>query len=51
MLECLGLSVVRGKGGRGFYERWVFMRVSKIAFRYTVWFSFKWLFAANSVWM
>ena len=27
----------------------VFMTVSKIAFGYTVWFSFKWLFAANCV--
>ena len=49
MLECSGLDAVRGKGGRGFYGRWVFMRVSKIAFGYKVWFSFKWLFAANSV--
>ena len=28
MLECSGVSAVRGKGGRGFYGRWVFMRVS-----------------------
>jgi len=27
------------------------MRVSKIVFGNNVWFSFKWLFAANSVWM
>ena len=30
MLECLRLSAVRGKGVRGIYGRWVFMRVSKI---------------------
>ena len=48
MLECLGLSAVRGKEGAGFYERWVFMRVSKIVFGNTVWFSFKWLFATSS---
>jgi len=51
MLESSGLSAVRGWGGRGFYGWWVFMRVSKIAFGNMVWFSFKWLFAANSVWM
>ena len=53
MLECSGLSAVFTRLGRegGFYSWWVFMRVSKIAFRYTVWFSFKWLFVANSVWI
>jgi len=51
MLECSGLSVVRGKEGGGFYEQWVFMWVSKTVFGNTVWFSFKWLFAAKPVWM
>ena len=45
---CLLLG---GQGGMGFYGRWVFVRVSEIAFGNTVWFSFKWLFAATSVWM
>jgi hypothetical protein len=44
---CLLLGARKG----GFYGRWVFMRVSTIAFGYTVWFSFKRLFAVNSVWM
>ena len=47
VLECLGLSAVRWQGGRGFYGQWVL----KIVFGCTVWFSFKWLFAANSVWI
>ena len=44
------VCLLLGGGGReeGFYGRWVFLRVSKIAFGNTVWFSFKWLSAANS---
>ena len=53
MLASSGLSAVKGKGGRknGFYGQWVFLRESKIAFGNTVWFSFRWFSAANSVWM
>jgi len=52
MLESSDLSAVR-RGGRkgGFYGWWVFLRVPKIAFGNTVWFSFKWLSAANTAWM
>jgi len=51
MLESSGLSAVRGGREEGFYGRWVFMRVSKIAFGNTGWFSFKSSLAANSAWM
>jgi len=44
----MGVSVVRGWGG---LWRLVLARVSKIAFRSMVRLLFKWLFAANSVWM
>jgi len=53
--ECSGgvqvCLLLGGKEGGGFYEQWVFMRLSKIVFGNTVWFLFKWLFAAKSVWM
>ena len=44
---CLLLGGKEAEGG--FCERWV--RVPKIAFGSTVWVSFKWMFAADSVWM
>jgi len=45
------LQFLGAKEDGGFYGQWVFRRVSKIAFGYMVWFSFKWLFVANSVWI
>ena len=48
-LVCLQFLGVRE--GWGFYGRWFFRRVSKIVFGYTIWFSFKWLVAANSLWI
>ena len=49
---CFVARLCRGWGRwEGFYGCWFLVRVWKIAFGNMVWGSFRWLFAANSVWM
>ena len=52
---CLGLFFCLGEWGGKYkgsiYDWWAFVRVLKIAFGNMVWGLFRWLFAANSVWI